>query len=299
MSDQRHYKTAPSPHFRIVGERQIVLRRLSHDPIFLTSTIVLILIIFASFGASLIANYILHTSPTKQNLNDPLVPWFSSTNILGTDELGRDVLTRTLFAGQVSLTIGLAVALLQLSIGVSLGLVAGYYGGRIDDIVNATLQIVRGLPIFFLLIILSVLFQPTVFGLSIILGSLGWVDTCRQIRAHVFSSRQREYVEAARSIGAQDRRILVRHILPNVSFIALTVAGFDVASAILTEASLSFLGFGVQPPTPSWGNMLSGALIHINDAPWLTVIPGFFIMVTVLCIFLFSDGLRDALDPQI
>ncbi|MBK8034745.1 MAG: ABC transporter permease [Chloroflexi bacterium] len=181
-------------------------------------------------------------------------------------------------------------------IGVPLGLFAGFYGGWVDATINVLLQIVRSIPIFFLLLVLSVLFRPTPLGLAVMLGVLGWTNTARQVRAIAFSVKNREYVDAARALGAQDYRIILRHILPNLSSIILVIAGFDIASAILTEAGLSFLGFGVQPPIPSWGNMLSDSLENARSAPWLIVSPGVFITTTVLCIFLFSDGLRDAFD---
>ncbi len=252
-----------------------------------------------SYGAPLIARTILHTDPTSQDILNSLTPWFSPGHLLGTDELGRDVLTRTLYAGQVSLGIGFIVAFVSLFLGVTLGLIAGFYGGWIDDGINALLQIIRGIPTLFLLITLSVLFRPDPVTLALFFGILGWTENCRLVRGMVFSVRQRDYVDAARVLGVPDRRILVRHILPNVSSIVLVVAGFEVAGAIIGESGLSFLGLGVQPPTASWGNMLSGALDNITRAPWLVIAPGLFIFFTVLCIFLFADGLRDALDPRL
>jgi peptide/nickel transport system permease protein len=197
------------------------------------------------------------------------------------------------------LAIGFSVALFQSTVGISFGLLAGYYGGWVDDLINALLQIVRGMPAFFLLISLSVLLPHTLFNLVVMLSLLGWTGTCRQVRGLVLSIRQTTYVEAARALGASDRLILMRHLLPHISPIALIIASFDIAGAIVTESSLSFLGFGVQPPIPSWGNMLKSALNNVSVAPWLIAIPGIFISLTVLCIFLVADGLRDALDPYL
>jgi peptide/nickel transport system permease protein len=281
------------------GFLEASLLRFSRDPISMVALVGFGLIVILSYGSPWISANLLHTSPTDQDILNNLTPWFSSGHLLGTDELGRDVLTRSLYAGQVSLGIGFIVAFLSLFIGVALGLVAGYYGKWVDDSINALLQIIRGIPTLFLLITLSVLFRPDPIMLAFFFGILGWTENCRLVRGMVFSVRQRDYVDAARVLGVPDRRILVRHILPNVSSIVLVVAGFEVAGAIIGESGLSFLGLGVQPPTASWGNMLSGALNNISRAPWLVVAPGAFIFFTVLCIFLFADGLRDAMDPRL
>lgn len=273
--------------------------RFRRDPTSMAALFGFIIIVILSYGSPWIADNILRSSPTKQNILNNLTPPFTSLNILGTDELGRDVLTRVLFAGQVSLGIGFTVAFVSISIGVILGLVAGYYGGWVDDLINFILQIVRGIPTLYLLITLSVIFRPSPLGLAFIFGILGWTGICRQVRGVVFSVKQRDYVDAARVLGVPVQRILFRHILPNVSSIILVIAAFDIGGAIIGESGLSFLGLGVQPPTASWGNMLSGALDNITRAPWLIIAPGLFIFSTVLCVFLLADGLRDALDPRL
>ncbi len=275
------------------------LLRFRRDPISMAALAGFIIIVAISYGAPWIAAGILHTSPTNQDILNSLEPLFTPGHLLGTDELGRDVLTRALYAGQVSLGIGFTVAFVSLFLGVALGLIAGFYGGWVDDAINALLQIIRGVPTLFLLITLSIIFRPDPLELAIFFGLLGWTGNCRLVRGMVFSVKQRDYVEAARVLGVPDRRILTRHILPNVSSIVLVVAGFEVAGAIIGESGLSFLGLGVQPPTASWGNMLSGALGNTTRAPWLVLAPGVFIFVTVLCIFLFADGLRDAMDPRL
>ncbi len=292
---------------RELGERPQVSRgywestwlRFRQDRVSVIALAGFALIVLLSFGAPWIAATLLHTDPTEQDILNNLAPMFTPGHFLGTDELGRDVLTRALFAGRVSLGIGFVVAFVSLSLGVALGLIAGFYGGWVDDSINAAIQVIRGIPTLFLLIVLSVLFRPDPLELALFFGILGWTENARLVRGQVFSVRQRDYVEAARVLGAQDWRILVRHILPNVSSIVLVVAGFEVAGAIIGESGLSFLGLGVQPPTASWGNMLSGALDNITRAPWLVVAPGLFIFFTVLCIFLVADGLRDAMDPRL
>jgi peptide/nickel transport system permease protein len=218
---------------------------------------------------------------------------------LGTDDLGRDVLTRLLYAGRVSLTIGFTVALVSILVGTFAGMVAGYFGGWIDDVVNAAVQFVFNIPGLFVLILLAVLFRPDVLMLSLIFGFFFWPATARQVRGVVLSVRTLDYVTAARGLGASNARIMLRHILPNVANIVMVVAGLDVAAAILGESALSFLGFGVQVPLSSWGNMLSGSQDMFRKAPWLVYPPGAMIFATVLCVVLLADGLRDALDPRV
>jgi peptide/nickel transport system permease protein len=279
------------------------IRRFRGDRLSMVCLGIFLVILTMTLTAPLIATYILGTTPdqflrTPQGRIATLQPP-GPAYPLGTDELGRDNLTRLLYAGQVSLTVGFLVALVSLAIGAPLGLIAGYYGGRMDDLVNALVQLVINIPSLFILIILSVIFTPNVIGLAIIFGLFFWPATTRQVRGTVLSLRNRDYVDAARVMGASDTRILVRHILPNVISIVTVVAGFDVASAILGESALSFLGFGVPVPLSSWGNMLSGSQDTFRSAPWLVYPPGLMIFLTVLCVFLIADGLRDAFDPRL
>ncbi len=275
--------------------------RFRRDRISMLTFLCFILICAISFSAPWTTENFLHTNPNRQNLlrdNEPpsLEHWG------GTDGFGRDALARVLYAGQVSLSIGFAVTSIQLTIGIILGLMAGYYHGWVDDLINAVILTRLGIPTLYLLILLSVTFRGfvgTPVGLSIIFGILGWTGVARQIRGLVLSVRQRDYVDAAKVVGADDRRIMFRHILPNVMYIVLVIAGFDIVGAMLGEAGLSYLGLGIQPPTASWGNMLAGSLDNFQNAPHLVFLPGFFIMITVLCIFVTSDGLRDALDPRL
>jgi peptide/nickel transport system permease protein len=219
--------------------------------------------------------------------------------LLGTDDLGRDVLTRLLYAGRVSLAIGFLVALISIVVGTAAGLVAGFFGGWVDDAVNAAVQFVFNIPSLFVLILLSVILRPDVLLLSLIFGFFFWPGTARQVRGVALSVRSLDYVVAAESLGASPLRLMLRHILPNVANIVMVVAAFDIAGAILGESALSFLGFGVQVPLSSWGNMLSGSTDLFHRAPWLVYPPGFMIFATVLCVVLLADGLRDAFDPRI
>jgi peptide/nickel transport system permease protein len=289
--------------------------RFTHDWLSMVALLGMVVIILVSLAAPWIASTILNTDP-ERFMRCPLdVPAEQAQRCppgriatlqppseyfrLGTDELGRDNLTRLLYAGRVSLSIGFMVAAIAVTIGALLGLLAGYFGGRVDDVINAVVQFVINVPGFFILIILSIFFQPTVIMLSLILGLLSWPGVTRQVRAVVLSARNRDYVDAARVMGAGTPRLLFVHILPNVASIIMVTAGLDVAGAILAESALSFLGFGVPVPLSSWGNMLSGSQDVFRSAPWLVYPPGIMIFITVLCVYLVADGLRDAFDPRL
>ncbi|MDQ3810777.1 MAG: ABC transporter permease [Chloroflexota bacterium] len=219
-------------------------------------------------------------------------------HLLGTDEVGRDVLIRLLHAGRVSLLVGFGVALVALAIGGPLGVTAAYYGRWVDDLVNALVQVTLNVPVLFVLIVLSTFFSPGPLQLALLFGLFYWPRAARQVRAAVLSVQARDYVTAARMLGAGDAHIMRRHVLPNSASVLLVVAGIDVATAILAESSLSFLGFGVPAPLASWGNMLSLSPDLFRSAPWLVYPPGALIVITVLSVFLVSDGVRDALDPR-
>jgi len=220
---------------------------------------------------------------------------------LGTDELGRDVLARLLYGGRVSLTVGLAAVALYVMIGVALGAAAGYYGGWVDSLIMRVTDAVMIIPFFPLALTMAAVFRPGLYTTMMVLGLLGWTGVCRLVRGEFLTLREREYVEAARAEGASDLRIAFRHILPNAMGPVAVAATLGVASAIMSEAGLSFLGFGVQPPTPSWGNMLASALSlrALLLQPWLWVPPGLMIFAAVLAVNLVGEGLREALDPQL
>ncbi len=277
--------------------------KLQRDPLTIGAAVVLLAIVLLTVFAQAIADNILHTNPDLMMRDATgrfaILKPPGEGFLLGTDDLGRDALTRLLFAGRVSLAIGFLVALISIVLGTTLGMLAGYFGGWIDDVVNAIVQFVFNVPFLFVLIFLSVIFRPDLFLLALIIGFFGWPGTARQVRGVVMSVRNLDYVLAARVLGATDGRIMSRHLLPNVGNIILVVAGFDVAGAILGESALSFLGFGVQVPQASWGNMLSGAQDMFRRAPWLVYPPGVMIFLTVLCVVLIADGLRDALDPRV
>jgi peptide/nickel transport system permease protein len=273
------------------------VRHLRADGVSVFALVLLVVVALLSLAAPLIGR-VLGLDPAAQELLVRL-EGPSSAHWLGTDELGRDIFIRVLYAGQVSLLIGLLATATALAVGVSLGVLAGFYRGWVDDAINALVQTTANIPLLFLLILLSVIFAPGVLGLAVILGLLSWQGTARQVRAVVLSVSQREYIDAARVLGSSNLRLMVHHVMPNVASIVLVVAGFDVAAAILAESGLSALGLGVQPPTASWGNMLAKSFQYALKAPWLVAAPGVMIFLTVFSVFLTADGLRDALDPRI
>jgi len=223
----------------------------------------------------------------------------SLTHPFGTDDLGRDLATRILYGGRVSLAIGLLAVTVSLTVGTLVGVAAGYYGGWIDGLLMRFVDALYSFPRLFLLILFGVFFKGMTVGVIIlVLGLLSWLTTSRLVRATFLSLKQREFVEAARGVGARDRRIIFRHILPN-SLAPIIVAGtLGVGGAIIAESTLSFLGLGIQPPTSSWGNMLNHATTDMDKAPWIAFFPGFFIFLAVMSINFIGDGLRDALDPR-
>lgn len=280
-----------------LGYWQRAFRHLRQDKVTVFAFFLLLTITLLSVGAGVISQA-LDLDPNKTNLLTRMKPP-SREHWLGTDDVGRDVFIRLLYAGRVSLLVGVLSAATAFVIGVTLGLLSGFYGRWVDDSVNALIQTTINIPLLFLLILLSVIFRPGVAGLAVIIGIFSWQNNARQIRAAVLSQKERDFVDAARVLGSGDGRLMWRHIFPNVISIVLVVTGFDVAGAILAESSLSALGLGVQPPTASWGNMLAKAFDFGTKAPWLVVSPGVMIALTVFSIFLLADGIRDALDPRI
>jgi peptide/nickel transport system permease protein len=217
---------------------------------------------------------------------------------LGTDDFGRDQFARLLMGAQVSLFVGFLAASINLTVGLGLGMTAALYGGRVDDVITWLINTFRSIPGLFLVLIVASMFRVDKTGLAVIIGLTSWMGGARLVRGQALQIREHEYIGAARSIGATNFRILVRHLLPNVLPIAIVLLGIDVGDAILRESALSYLGLGIQPPDASWGNMLNNAQSYFSRAPWLVYAPGAVIAATVWCLFTLGDGLRDALDPR-
>ncbi len=218
---------------------------------------------------------------------------------MGMDDLGRDLATRILYGGRVSLSVGLLAVVVAISLGTLVGMISGYYGRWVDALLMRIVDMMYSIPSLFVLILLGVYFHGlSVLQIVLVLGLLRWMTSARLVRAQFLSLKEREFVEAARAIGARDLRIIVRHILPNTLAPIIVTATLGVAGAIIAESTLSFLGLGIQPPTPSWGNMLKDATTDMERAPWTAIYPGLFIFLAVVSINFVGDGLRDALDPR-
>ncbi len=223
----------------------------------------------------------------------------SRVHPMGTDELGHDVLTRVLYAGRISLTVGFTAAFVSALFGMLVGGLSGFYGGWLDNVLMRFTDIMFSLPDLPILIIIARYIGGRVEGIIFVISVFAWMGTARLVRGELLKLRTQDFTEAARAIGANDARILVRHLIPNSLAPVIVAATLTVGGAILTEAALSFLGIGIQPPTPSWGNMLQNAQDFIWTTPWLAVWPGAMIFLTVLCFNFLGDGLRDALDPRL
>lgn len=277
------------------------LFRLSHDRLTLLAGTVIILLALLSILAPFISTQILQVDYSEINNYETFgKPGEYEGHILGTDELGRDHLARLLYGGRVSLGIGFAAAALSLLIGVTLGVLTGFYGGAFDDLMIWFITTLNSIPQTMLLLTIASILDRGPTTLTLILAFLSWTGTMRLVRGETLSLREREFVVAARAIGASNVRIMFLHIVPNVISLVIITLAITIGGLILTESGLSFLGFGVPSSTaPSWGNMLNAGLELIRLAPHLVIFPGLMIGITVLCLYVVGDGLRDAFDPRI
>jgi peptide/nickel transport system permease protein len=255
-------------------------------------------VVFALITISLLAPVIAPYDPTSIDVYNVLSPP-DKAHLLGTDELGRDLLSRIIWGSRVSLKVGFVAVGIAIMIGIILGSIAGFYGGRVDAILMRFVDIMLAFPTFFLILAVIAILEPNIFTIMAVIGVTGWMDVARLVRAEFLTLKERDFVDAARALGMRNKRLIVRHILPNALSPVFVAATFGVAGAILTESGLSFLGLGVQPPDPSWGNILTAGKDNIEIAWWLSLYPGLAILITVLSYNLVGEGLRDALDPRL
>jgi ABC-type dipeptide/oligopeptide/nickel transport system permease subunit len=273
----------------------LIWTRLRQDRRAMTGLVVVILLIVAATAAPLIAG---HDPTTIELTNQLAAP--SLEHPLGTDYHGRDIWARIVYGARISLAAGIISQTIAVLLGVSAGLIAGFYGRWVDDIVMRLADITLAFPTLLLLIAMVAALEPSLGVVFVVIGFVGWAGMARLVRGQTLVVRQLEFVQAARALGARDRRVLVRHVLPSVVAPVVVAATLGMAGAIMAEASLSFLGLGVQAPTPSWGGMIADArdLGQLRDAPWTSIFPGLAIGATVLGFNLLGDALRDAIDPR-
>ncbi len=254
--------------------------------------------VFALFVVSLLAPWLAPYDPNAIDLKQVLMPP-SGSHPFGTDPLGRDVFSRMIWGAGISLKVGFVATGIAILIGTILGALAGYYGRWVDAVIMRFVDIMLCFPAFFLILAVIAILEPSIWNIMIVIGLTGWMGVTRLVRADFIALKERDFVQAARGIGAGDCRIIFLHILPNAMASVLVTATLGVAGAILTESALSFLGIGVQPPTPSWGNILTAGKDNIDIAWWLSLYPGLAILITVLGYNLLGEGIRDALDPRL
>jgi peptide/nickel transport system permease protein len=256
---------------------------------------VLLVVLIGAIGADFFAPF----TATAQNLRDRLQAPTLTGHVLGTDNLGRDILSRVIYGGRVSIVVGVSAATLAGSLGVLLGLVAGFLGRWWDAVLSRVADVQQAIPFLILGIAVAVILGPSLLNVVLVLAVTTWVNYFRVVRAEVLSVRESLLVDAARVIGAPRHRIVVRHVLPNVSASIIVIGSVMVANMIIFEASLSFLGLGVPPPTPTWGRMVFEGVQYVDSAWWVSFFPGLAIVLTVLAINLIGDWLRDVLDPRL
>jgi peptide/nickel transport system permease protein len=288
MSESRTMADAPEAR----GDWGQVWTQLRRHKLAVLSFWVFVLMAAVCLAAPVIARYEFDAIDLSSIRRPP-----SLQHWMGTDDLGRDLFTRVLYGGRVSILIGLLAAVVGTGFGSAVGAIAGYYGGRIDNALMRLTDLAYSIPTLPLLIVLSAYTAAAAVSMSVIIGLLSWMATARVVRGEVLSIKEMAYVEAARSVGAGNPRIILRHVLPNAIGPIVVGATLAVGNAIILESSLSFLGLGIQPPTPTWGNMLMDAQATMATKPWLTIFPGLAILLIVLSVNFIGDGLQDALDP--
>lgn len=287
----------------VLSPWKVVWRRIKRNKLAVAGAYILLFIILFSFIGPFLSPYRNETTHLADAMKEP-----SLRHLLGTDEVGRDLFTRLMYAGRISLSVGIVAVLIEVLIGSILGAVSGFYGGIVDGIIMRIVDVFMCCPHLPLLIMLGAVMsdlkiapQYRMYVVMLIIGLLSWAGLCRIVRAQILSLREQEFMQAAEALGLRDRRKIFKHLLPNTFASIIVAATLGIAGAILTESSLSFLGLGVTPPTPSWGTMIQAVsnTYVLRHRPWIWMPPGICIFLTVMAINLFGDGLRDALDPKL
>jgi peptide/nickel transport system permease protein len=273
---------------------KIIGVRFTKNRLSLVGALVVCSLVITAVLAPFIAPY----EPTEIDVYNVLSPP-TRDHLMGTDELGRDLLSRIIWGSRVSLKVGFVAVGIALLIGIAAGAAAGFYGGSVDAVLMRFVDIMLAFPTFFLILAVIAILEPSIFTIMAVIGVTSWMDVARLVRAEFLTLKERDFVDAARAMGVRNIRLIFRHILPNALSPVFVAATFGIAGAILIESGLSFLGLGVQPPDPSWGNILTSGKDNIEVAWWLSLYPGLAILITVLSYNLVGEGLRDALDPRL
>ena len=285
----------PTFHYYESQGRRIWRRFLQHRLAVAGGGVVILLLLMA-----LLANFISPHDPLDLDTQRRFIPPLKESNyILGTDEMGRDLLSRLFYGGRISLVVGVAAMFATVVTGLVIGLISGFYGGKVDTTLMRFTDTMLCFPQVFLLLVLAAFITPTVISIALIIGLTSWMEVARIIRAQIQYVKEQDFVQASFALGASEFRIMFKELLPNAIAPVLVSATLNVANAVLMESYISFLGYGIQPPLASWGNMLTNAQSYFDLAPWLAILPGAMITLTVMSFNFLGDGLRDALDPRL
>jgi len=275
---------------------KIYIRRFLRHRLAIVGGVLVILLL----SVTLLSGLLTFIDPITLEVSDRFIPPFVDIRyVLGTDELGRDVLSRLLYGGRISLIVGIAAMFATVITGTIIGLLAGYYGRLIDTVLMRFTDVMLSFPQVYMLLVLAAFITPTVVSISLIIGLTSWMEVARIVRSHILNLREQDFIQAAFALGASDMRIMFKELLPNSLAPVLVAATLRVATAVLMESYISFLGYGIQPPISSWGNMLTNAQAYFDLAPWLAIFPGIMITLAVMGFNFLGDGLRDALDPRL
>lgn len=296
INNQQNVKiNNPEQELKFESRLTVTWKRFKKNKLAVTGLFIFTLIVLIAIFAPWISP---HKPEVSDILDSNLPP--SKKYPFGTDSMGGDIMTRAFYGARVSLTVAMLTMVCSVTIGVIYGSVSGFFGGIIDNVMMRIVDAIQSIPTFFLLLIVASLIVPTMWSTIFVLSIFGWTGLARIVRGEILSIKKRDFVEAAKATGEKNKSIIFFHVLPNAIAPIIVIATLDIAAVILSEAALSYLGLGIQPPTPSWGNMLTSAqdLTTVLEYPWIAIFPGLFIIITVLCVNFIGDGLRDALDPR-